>query len=480
MDENERILIDAQQSLSTQRARNLATTTKTIPQMLGITPRWFLHMLPWVQVDSGTYRVNAREHIQDRARINIRTIDNKPAVLAEDLDDVPFFKDMDKEVLELFARNLKVEKFTANTAIVKDCKSNNKFYVVAQGKVESLNGEGNFIRTLGKGDHFGEMSLLKGEKKSAAIRSLTPATMLSIDSKSFESTLKKSPKLFEQFQQVIKDHMRHVEDYDDLGEKHVKVKSGHDGEPVLPETYVEYEAKPREYPLSVASTIVKVHTRVRDLYNNPINQLQQQLRLAVESIKERQEWEMLNNPEFGLLNNIKPSMRVQTRWGPPTPDDMDELISRVWKKPAFFLAHPKAIAAFGRECTKRGVPPKIEMMFGSPFLTWRGIPLVPTDKIPIEGGRRIHDVTGRTNILLMRVGEKEQGVVGLHQVGPNQAMPSLMIRDTGTDVKGITSYLISSYFSIAVLTSDAIGVLENVEVADYFDYRKRDEPLKKL
>ena len=50
-------------------------------------------------------------------------------------------------------------------------------------------------------------------------------------------------------------------------------------------------------------------------------------------------------------------MTLSTRTGAPTPDDLDELIARVWKEPAFFLAHPRAIAAFGRECTRRGVPP---------------------------------------------------------------------------------------------------------------------------
>ena len=38
-------------------------------------------------------------------------------------------------------------------------------------------------------------------------------------------------------------------------------------------------------------------------------------------------------------------MRIQTRDGAPTPDDLDELITRVWKEPAFFLTHPLAIAA---------------------------------------------------------------------------------------------------------------------------------------
>jgi hypothetical protein len=45
-------------SPSTQAAQNLATTTKTVPMWEGITPRWLLKLLPWVQVRSGMYRIN--------------------------------------------------------------------------------------------------------------------------------------------------------------------------------------------------------------------------------------------------------------------------------------------------------------------------------------------------------------------------------------------------------------------------------------
>jgi hypothetical protein len=47
-------------SLCTAAARNLATTTKTVPQMQGITSRWLLKLLPWVEASGGTYRVNRR------------------------------------------------------------------------------------------------------------------------------------------------------------------------------------------------------------------------------------------------------------------------------------------------------------------------------------------------------------------------------------------------------------------------------------
>jgi hypothetical protein len=232
----------------------------------------------------------------------------------------------------------------------------------------------------------------------------------------------------------------------------------------LPEIYVDYEEKPREYTLSAVTTVLDLQTRISDMYRSPHDQIKEQLRLIIEKVKERQESELINNTQYGLLNNIDDSMKVKTRKGAPTPDDLDELIARVWKEPAFFLAHPRAIAAFGRECTRRGVPPPTVTLFGSPFLTWRGLPLVPSDKVAIRADK--------TNILLLRTGEKKQGAVGLFQPGiPGEVSPSLSVRFMGINHKAIASYLISLYCSLAILTEDAVGVLENVSVDQYHEYK---------
>ena len=246
------------------------------------------------------------------------------------------------------------------------------------------------------------------------------------------------------------------------GTRTVECSPGEDVD--LPEIYVDYEEKPREYTLSAVTTVLDLQTRISDMYRSPHDQIREQLRLIIEKVKERQESELINNTEYGLLNNVDDSMRVKTRKGAPTPDDLDELIARVWKEPAFFLAHPRAIAAFGRECTRRGVPPPTVTVFGSPFLTWRGLPLIPSDKVAIKGEK--------TNILLLRTGEKKQGVVGLFQPGiPGEVAPSLSVRFMGINHKAIASYLISLYCSLAILTEDALGVLENVSVDQYHEYK---------
>jgi hypothetical protein len=235
-------------------------------------------------------------------------------------------------------------------------------------------------------------------------------------------------------------------------------------ERVLPQTFVDYEERPREYMLSSVNTVLDVHTRVSDLYSNPYNQISEQLRLTIETVKERQESELINNQEYGLLHNISGSQKLRTRTGAPTPDDLDELLTRVWKEPGFFLAHPLAIAAFGRECTRRGVPPPTAQLFGTQFLTWRGVPLIPSDKVAVTDNV--------TTIVLVRTGERKQGVVGLYQPNlPGEQSPGLSVRFMGINHKAIASYLVSLYCSLAVLTEDAIAVLEGVETNKYHEYK---------
>jgi hypothetical protein len=232
----------------------------------------------------------------------------------------------------------------------------------------------------------------------------------------------------------------------------------------LPVAGVDYEEQPREYTLSTVTTTLEVQTRISDLYRSPMDQVREQLTVLIDMVKERQEAELVNNANYGLLYSAAPSMRIATRAGAPTPDDLDALITKVWKEPAFFLAHPDAIAAFGRECTFRGVPPPTVTLFGSPFLTWRGLPLIPSDKLRVKDGR--------TNILLLRTGEKKRGVVGLFQPGlPGEMSPSLSVRMMGINQRGAAAYLISLYCSAAVLTEDALGVLENVDVTRFHEYK---------
>ncbi|UGQ10882.1 cyclic nucleotide-binding domain-containing protein [Yinghuangia sp. ASG 101] len=450
------------QSLGTAAARNLATTTKSAPQMQGISSRWLLRMLPWVNVAGGTYRVNRRlSHAVGRGRVGFAQTADRFRVVPPTLRELPLLRGFDDEdVLAAIADRFAQRAFAPGEVIAEAGRPADEVYLVAHGKINKL-GDGKYgdrkvVGVLADGDHFGDETLTEDDGRWAySATASTAGTLMVLTRRAFRSLVEQSPELLVQIAQFLAGAQRSTNRH---GEAEIELSSGHEGEIDLPNTYVDYELAPREYELSVAQTVLRVHSRVADLYNEPMNQIEQQLKLTVEALRERQEHELVNNPEFGLLHNADHGQRIHTHHGPPTPDDMDELLSRR-RDTTLLLAHPRTIAAFGRECGKRGLYPDAIDLQGTRATTWRGVPVLPCDKIPIQDGHI-------SSVLAMRLGESNQGVIGLHQIGlPDEFEPSLSVRFMGIDEKAIISYLVSAYYSAAVLVPDALGVLENVEIA---------------
>ncbi|MEY2432451.1 MAG: hypothetical protein QOC92_2176 [Acidimicrobiaceae bacterium] len=471
------VVTEGQQSVSTGAARNLATTTKTPAQWEPLTPRWLLRLLPWVHVEAGTYRVNrVRLLVPEESELLVSVDGSEPVVDASQLGTIEFFRGVDRALLEGIAGAFTVERHEPGE-LEADDDPDEKFFIIAEGSVEistiGKHGEKLRLALLGPGEYFGESGLFGDVTNPATIDVLTPSTFLTLSEADLQSMTGQSPELQASFERAVDESRMVRARADEFGQQRIEMRAGHEGEPDLPETFIDYDRFPKEYPLSIVQTILRVHTRVSDLYSVPIDQLQEQMRVTMEGMRERQEHETINNADFGLLHQAPPSMRIRPRSGSPTPDDMDDLLSLVWKKPAFFLAHPRAIAAFGRECTRRGVPPPTVNLVGSPFVTWRGVPIVPCDKLLVDGRSRSTERRGTTNILLVRVGEADQGVVGLHHVGAEGevgAGAGLSVRLMGINQKAVASYLLTLYFSVAVLVDDALAVLEDVEVGQYYEY----------
>ncbi|PRW64876.1 family 2B encapsulin nanocompartment shell protein [Actinopolyspora mortivallis] len=449
-------------SLDTAAARNLATTTKTPPQMRSISPRWLLRMLPWVETTSGSYRVNRRLTYQlGDGRLTFSNTGDRVRVLPPELREIPCLWELDDEtVLAALAERFTQHHYAPGENITTVGAPSEELVLLAHGKVNTRipgpYGEETSRDVLADGDYLGEHVLTGGRDTwPVTATALTPCIVLTLPRGAVEELTERS--------EVLRTHLDRVREHtppahNKHGEAAMWLASGHDGEPELPGTFADYELTPREYELSVAQTVLRVHTRVSDLYNQPMNQLDQQLRLTVEELRERQEADLVTNREFGLLHNADLRQRIQTTGGPPTPGDLDELLSRR-RKSEFFLAHPRTIAAFGRECSRRGVYPDSVEVHGTRMTAWRGVPLLPCDKIPVSD-------TGTSSVLVLRTGEKHQGVVGLHQTGiPDEYAPALNVRFMGVNSQAVTSYLVSAYYSAAVLTPDALGVLENVEIA---------------
>ncbi|MDT0309412.1 family 2B encapsulin nanocompartment shell protein [Streptomyces sp. DSM 44917] len=451
----------AASSLDTAAARNLATTAKTPPQNQAVSPRWLLRVLPWVQVRGGTFRVNRRlTHTLGNGRVEFVSTGAAVSVIPAELTELPALRGLsDPAALEELAAACVQHEYPADAVVAEAGRPVDQVLLIAHGKVRRTGpgpyGAERHLDVLAGGDFAGDGALAGPPGDWAfTLRTLTRATVLALPLSSVRAAAARRPALAAH---LAAHAARPLRPRNRRGEADISVASGHVGEPVLPGTFVDYEASPREYELSVAQTVLRVHSRVADLYNEPMNQVEEQLRLTVEALRERQEHELVNNREFGLLHNADLRQRIHTRSGPPTPEDLDELISRR-RKTRYLLAHPRAIAAIGRACTARGLYPEPVEVDGARVHAWRGIPLLPCDKIPVSP-------EGTSSVLALRTGEKDQGVVGLHQTGiPEEYEPSLNVRFMGINDQAVLSYLVSAYYSAAVLVPDALGILEDVDV----------------
>lgn len=461
-------------SISIRSAQRLSTTHNTQPHIPSKSPRWLLKLLPWVHVDTGIYRVNRVSCQLDASGYITVSRDERgnPIVTIENLKQFYLFKNIDSALLDVIAKQLVHKETEAGEVIVKEGEAGDKFYIILNGNFEvihkGLHGQYMVIANLKEGEYFGEISLLQNIPRQATVISKVPGLLYYLTKSTFDEIIK-DPEIRQSIERSSLQRKQELLHVTTFGEKKIPIKAGHSGEPKLPHTFIDYDAYSQEIHLSVIQTIIGIHTRIADIYNIPHNQIEEQIRITTEMILEYQEWELINNKDFGLLHSIAPRETIATRRGPPTPDDLDSLLAIVWKEPSFFLANPKAIAAFGRECTKCGVPPPTLDLEGGTFVTWRGVPIIPTNKLEVESNP-FNPRYGTTDIILVRTGEDRQGVVGLYKNDiPNQKSPGLSVHFMGIDDHSIAQYLLTKYFSLAILVPDAVSVLRDVEVGIFYD-----------
>ncbi|WP_024804983.1 family 2B encapsulin nanocompartment shell protein [Nocardia sp. BMG51109] len=456
-----------QLSLSTTAARKLSSTTKSVPQMQGITPRWLLELLPWVEARGGAYRVNRRlNYTLGDGRLDFLATGGRVQVIPAELTELPLLRHFgDIDVLEALADRFVQHEYDPGAVLAAADSQADQLVLLVHGRLAKLRegkyGDESTLEIIADGDYFGAEALIGTDDTwGYSVKATTACTVMALPKTAFQEVLDQSEALRGHLDQ----HRKTAGKAQNLhGEADVEIISGHRGEPPLSGTFADYELAPRELELSIAQTILRVHTRVQDLYNEPVDQLEQQLRLTIEAVRERQEYELVNNKDFGLLHNADFSQRLYTRSGPPTPHDMDQLLNKVWKNPAFILAHPEAIAAFRDECSRQGIVPETVHVPGGRLSAWRGVPMYPCWKIPISEH-------GTTSIMVMRTGETDRGVIGLRKTGLiDEYEPGLSVRFMSIDERAIVNYLITCYYSLAVLVPDALAVLENVQLGSTDD-----------
>lgn len=115
------------------------------------------------------------------------------------------------------------KEYKDREVIVRQGEAGNCMYVIQEGEVEAIaeaDGKEMRLRKLGPNDFFGEMALFGTENRSATVRALGPARVLTIDKKSFLGGVQEDPSLAFRMVKVMSQRIRDLTDR--LAEHHLK------------------------------------------------------------------------------------------------------------------------------------------------------------------------------------------------------------------------------------------------------------------
>jgi CRP/FNR family transcriptional regulator, cyclic AMP receptor protein len=118
-----------------------------------------------------------------------------PQVVAA-LKNISLFKALDESSLASIAQQMKTYRFSAGTSVI-DEEASGKFgrlYSVVSGTAEARVHD-EVVATFGPGDSFGEMSVLDGQPRSAAVVATSELETLGLSSWNMRALLREEPEI---------------------------------------------------------------------------------------------------------------------------------------------------------------------------------------------------------------------------------------------------------------------------------------------
>ncbi|RNL85900.1 cyclic nucleotide-binding domain-containing protein, partial [Halostreptopolyspora alba] len=217
--------------------------------MQGITSRWLLRVLPWVEARGGVYRVNRRvTYTVGDGRVTFVNTGADVRVIPEELRELPALRTFDDtDVLGELAQRFEQREYQPGDVIVESGRPVDRVHLLAHGKVYKIGAgeydDGVVLETLIDGDHFGDHALLESESTwDYTVRAVTGCTVLELSREGFDEVADRSDALWAHLRRLLSDPDRPRNSY---GEADISVTSGHEGEPDISGTFVDYELSPR-------------------------------------------------------------------------------------------------------------------------------------------------------------------------------------------------------------------------------------------
>jgi CRP-like cAMP-binding protein len=123
---------------------------------------------------------------------------------------IPLFARVSKKGLRAIA--MEADEFTvpAGKAIVTEGQLGRHLYVVADGTV-SVSRKGRKVATMGTGDFFGEMALIRNAPRNATVVAETDTTLMALGSREFAALMAREPTMAGAVMAVMADRIEAAE-----------------------------------------------------------------------------------------------------------------------------------------------------------------------------------------------------------------------------------------------------------------------------
>ena len=129
-----------------------------------------------------------------------------PVVEIALLRSLPLFSPLGAPALEGLARGLVELQATAGTAVIREGEPGDRFYVVADGELE-VSAAGRELRTIGRGDGFGEIALLENVPRTATVTARTDSRLYALDKPSFLASVSSHPRAAGEAERLVRERL---------------------------------------------------------------------------------------------------------------------------------------------------------------------------------------------------------------------------------------------------------------------------------
>ncbi len=123
------------------------------------------------------------------------------------------FGTLPEQKVEAIAGHLGQVNVSAGTTIVRQGGPAEKFFIIIDGTVDVIREEGGserVVNTLGPGQFFGEVAILRDMPRTATVRAVTEVSLLTMDADTFRSLISQSLGIATDFDDVIRARMSNV------------------------------------------------------------------------------------------------------------------------------------------------------------------------------------------------------------------------------------------------------------------------------